>query len=315
MPKGFSVDVSKAVGHVYPAEPVTCTRRDYILYALSVGVPESDLQWLYELDIDFGPLPTYPICLLIKGEDWDVNSFMERWSIGGPLPGMPDFDFNKIVHGEQSFEAIAPFPVDGGRFKTIKKCIGVYDKGSGMVIDTVVDIFGEEDNVHYCRLGTKMFVRGYGGWNGPKGPKPITYNPPTGREPDVIDVFHTQQNQALLFRLSGDYNPLHADVNLAPTVGFHKPILHGLCSYGKCGHAIIKHFGNNDRLRFKSIEARFAQPVFPGETVEVLMWKVPSNDPKLDAIIFQARVKERNVLVVTNGYATLFKEDTNDAKL
>lgn len=91
--------------------------------------------------------------------------------------------------------------------------------------------------------------------------------------------------------------------------------MHGLCSYGKCGHAIIKHFGNNDRLLFKSIEARFAQPVFPGETVEVLMWKVPSNDPKLDAVVFQARVKERNVLAITNGYATLFKQEKNDAKL
>lgn len=90
---------------------------------------------------------------------------MERWQSGGPLPGMPPYDFNKIVHGEQSFEAINPFPVEGGRFKTVKTCVGVYDKGSGMVIDSIVDIYGEEDNVHYARMGTKMFVRGYGGWN------------------------------------------------------------------------------------------------------------------------------------------------------
>lgn len=165
MPKGFSVDVSKAAGHVYEAETVACTRRDYLLYALSVGVPENDLRWLYELDIDFGPLPTYPLCLLLKGDDWDVNSFMERWQSGGPLPGMPPYDFNKIVHGEQSFETINPFPVEGGRFKSVKTCIGVYDKGSGMVIDSIVDIYGEEDKVHYARMGTKMFVRGYGGWN------------------------------------------------------------------------------------------------------------------------------------------------------
>ena len=83
----------------------------------------------------------------------------------------------------------------------------------------------------------------------------------------------------------------------------------------KCGHAVVKHFADNDRNRFKTIEARFAQPVFPGETVEVLMWKVPNKDPKLDSIIFQARVKERNVLVLTNGHATLYKEDKNEAKL
>ncbi|KAG2228589.1 HotDog domain-containing protein [Thamnidium elegans] len=315
MPEGYSVDVSKAAGHVFPAEVIRCTRRDYLMYALAVGVPETELQWLYELDVDFGPLPTYPISLLVKSDHWDVNVFMERWTSGGPIPGMPEYDFNKIVHGEQGYEVINPFPEEGGAFKLIKTCVGVYDKGSGMVVHSAVDIYGEHDNVHYSRLDTKMFVRGYGGWNGPKGPKAVAYVPPAGREPDAIDVFHTQENQALLFRLSGDYNPLHADINLAPTVGFHKPILHGLCTYGKCGHAVLKHFGNNERVRFKSINARFAQPVFPGETVEVLMWKASSNDPKCDGIIFQARVKERNVLVITNGYATIYKEDSNEAKL
>ncbi|RCH91603.1 hypothetical protein CU097_004350 [Rhizopus azygosporus] len=307
MPEGFQVDVSKAVGHKYKPEIVACTRRDYILYALSVGVHEDELRWLYELDDNFGPLPTYPLCLLLKNDHWDVNSFMERWTAGGPLPGVPPFDFNKIVHGEQSFEVITPFPVEGGRFKTIKTCVGVYDKGSGMVIDSVVDLYGEKDGVHYCRMGAKMFVRGYGGWNGPKGPAPIIYSLPKGRAPDVIETFVTQRNQALLYRLSGDFNPLHADVKLAPMVGFPRPILHGLCSYGKCAHAITKHFADNDRTRFKSIEARFAQPVFPGEAVEIDMWKTECHDTNLIAVVFQARVKERNAIVLTNGYATLYK--------
>ncbi|KAI7902682.1 HotDog domain-containing protein [Cokeromyces recurvatus] len=319
MPEGYKVDISKAVGHTYPPDIVACTRRDYLLYALSVGVPENDLQWLYELDINFGPLPTYPLCLLLKADDWDVNSFIERWSSGGPLPGVPPYDFNKIVHGEQSFEVIQPFPTEGGRFKLIKKCVGVYDKGSGMVIDSRVDLYGEEDDVHYCRMSSKMFIRGYGGWNGPKGPKPVIYDPPL-RDPDVIDSFKTAPNQALLYRLSGDFNPLHADIHLASAVGFHKPILHGLCSYGKCAHSIIKYFGDNDRTRFKSMEARFAQPVFPGETIEILMWKVPTtirhnSATNLDTIIFQARVKERNVFVLTNGYALLYKKDNTFAKI
>lgn len=259
---------------------------------------------------------------------------MEEWNSGGPLPGVPEYDYNKIVHGEQKVETIQPFPVEGGRFKLVRSCTGVYDKGSGMLIDTALDVYGEQNNVHYCRLETKMFVRGYGGWDvkcfivcqinqktnkfihiqGPKGPKPETYNPPS-REPDAVDVWKTNANQALLYRLSGDYNPLHADTALAPTVGFPRPILHGLCSYGKCTHAVIKHFGGNDSHRFKSINARFAQPVFPGETIEVLMWKVATNDPKLDGIIFQARVKERNVVVLSNGYAELYKEEKNEAKL
>jgi hypothetical protein len=117
------------------------------------------------IDIDFAPLPTYPICLLLKSDDWDVNSFMERWQIGGPTPGLPPFDLNKIVHGEQKLEVINPFPVEGGRFKSIKTCLGIYDKGSGMLIDSAIDLYGEEDNVHYTRMITRMFVRGYGGWN------------------------------------------------------------------------------------------------------------------------------------------------------
>ncbi|KAI8993412.1 HotDog domain-containing protein [Pilobolus umbonatus] len=314
MPKSFTVDTDKASGYNYPAERTACTRRDFLLYAISVGVPEDDLKWLYELDIDFGPLPTYPLCLLLKTDDWDVNSFMERWNSGGDLPGMPPYDFNKIVHGEQTFEVINPLPEEGGAFKTVKTCLGVYDKGSGMLIDSAVDLYGEDDGVHYCRMGQKMFVRGYGGWGGPKGPKTITYAPPN-RAPDAVDDFETKPNQALLYRLCGDFNPLHADVSLAPTVGYPRPILHGLCSYGKSAHSILKHFGGNDRLRFKSMEARFAQPVFPGETVEISMWQTPIDDPKLIAVTFQARVKERDVLALTNGYVTLYKTDISDSKL
>lgn len=247
---------------------------------------------------------------MLKGDDWDVNSFVERWSAGGPLPGMPYYDPNKIVHGEQTLEVFKPFPVEGGRFKSIKKCTGVYDKGSGMVIDSIIDLYGEKDNVHYLRMGTSMFVRGYGGWGGPKGPKKKSYVPPQ-RQPDAIEHFHTQRNQALLFRLSGDFNPLHADTALAPTVGFERPILHGLCSYAKCAHAVLKAFGDNERERFLSIQARFAQPVLPGETVDIAMWKV-EDGPNTDGVIFIAKVGDR--VVLSNGYVVLAKAK-NDSKL
>lgn len=135
------------------------------MYALSVGVHEDELNWLYELDVDFGPLPSYPVCLTLKADHWDVTSFMEMWNAGGSLPGVPEYDYNKIVHGEQRVEAFNPFPAEGGTFKMVRSCTGVYDKGSGMVIDTALDVYGEKDNVHYSRLETKMFVRGYGGWD------------------------------------------------------------------------------------------------------------------------------------------------------
>ncbi|KAI8379346.1 HotDog domain-containing protein [Radiomyces spectabilis] len=305
--EGFKVDVSKAVGHEFSPEKVSCNRRDFLLYALGVGVKEDELKYLYELDANFGPLPTYPLVLTLKGDSGDVNLFKERVQSGGALPGMPRYDPNKIVHGEQSLEVINPFPLQGGDFTAKKTCTGVYDKGSGMVIETTIDLYGVQDNVHYTRMVSKSFVRGYGGWNGPKGPKAVTYAPPK-RNPDAVETFATAVNQALLYRLSGDFNPLHADVELAPKVGFPKPILHGLCTYGACGHAILKALANNDPNRFKSIEARFASPVFPGETVEIYMWKVDSQDPKTDGVIFAAKVKERDVVVINNGYCQLYKE-------
>ncbi|KAL0082647.1 HotDog domain-containing protein [Phycomyces blakesleeanus] len=304
--EGFKVDTSKAVGHVFALDKVSCNRRDFILYALAVGVKEDEMRYVYENDKNFGPLATYPLVLSLRGNVGDVNVFAERMKAGGDLPGMPPYDPNKIVHGEQSLEAVNPWPANGGEFILKKTCSGVYDKGSGMVVETTMDIYGEKDNVHYCRMLTKSFVRGYGGWDGPKGPKAVSYNPPK-RNPDAIEVFSTSPNQALLYRLSGDYNPLHADIELAPKVGFPKPILHGLCSYSACAHSIIKHFAKNDSKLFKSIEARFASPVFPGETVEIYMWKVDGPDAKIDAVIFAAKVKERDAIVINNGYVTLHK--------
>ncbi|KAI9481352.1 MAG: HotDog domain-containing protein [Benjaminiella poitrasii] len=290
--EGFKVDVEKAVGHVFESEPNS-----------HINVSH------YIIDNGFTPLPTYPLVLLLKGDDYNVNLFKERAQGKGSLPGMPYYDPNKIVHGEQSLEIINPFPVDGGKFSAKKTCTGVYDKGSGMVIETTVDLYDEHEKVKYCSMVSKSFVRGYGGWNGPKGPKAVAYPPPK-RNPDAMEVFATAPNQALIYRLSGDYNPLHADTALAPTIGFPRPILHGLCTYGACGHAIIKALADNDSSRFKSIEARFASPVFPGETIEIYMWKVDSQDPKTDGVIFVAKVKERDVVVVNNGYATLYKKST-----
>lgn len=302
--EGFKVDVKKAVGHVFEAEKVICNKRDYLLYALGVGVKDDELKYLYELNKDFAPLPTYPLVLLLKGDDYNVNLFKDRANGKGNLPGMPPFDPNKIVHGEQSLEVIRPFPVEGGEFEAHKTCTGIYDKGSGMVIETTIDLYANK--VHYSRMVSKSFVRGYGGWNGPKGPKAISYTPPQ-RQPDAIEIFASQTNQAILYRLSGDYNPLHIDTDLAPQVGFPKPILHGLCTYGACGHAIIKALANNDPNRFKSIEARFASPVFPGETVEILMWKTPIN-ATTEGVVFLAKVKDR--VVVNNGYCILYRQSS-----
>lgn len=114
------------------------------------------------VDPNFGPLPFYPLVLPLKGSGGDVNLFKER-SQGEALPGMPAYDPNKIVHGEQSIQVFKPLPANGGDFSLEKTCSGVYDKGSGMVIETTMDLVGN-DGTKYCTMVSKSFVRGYGGW-------------------------------------------------------------------------------------------------------------------------------------------------------
>ncbi|KAG2173128.1 hypothetical protein INT43_004501 [Umbelopsis isabellina] len=311
MSSSYKVDVEKAVGHESEPDQVSYNRRDLLLYALAVGVKEDELKYLYELDSNFSALPFYPIVLPLKGAGSDINSYRERAS-GKPTPGIPPFDGNKLVHGEQTLEVINPIPTNGGNFIVKKKVTGVYDKGSGMVLENTATLV-DEKGTEYTKMVSKAFVRGYGGWNGPKGPKPVSRAPPK-RNPDAVDTYKTGANQALLYRLSGDYNPLHADVELAPKVGFPKPILHGLCSFGISAHAILKALGDNDPARFKSIDARFASPVFPGETLETYMWKVEGPSSGEDGVIFVTKVKERDIVVISNGYVVL-KKASGQSKL
>ncbi|GAB5589556.1 hypothetical protein Unana1_04456 [Umbelopsis nana] len=302
-PKGFKVDLEKAVGYEHPIYKVAYNRRDLILYALSVGVDHSELQYLYELDPKFTALPTYALVLQSKGDGFDVNSFAQEVAKGGKIPGLPDYNLNNMVHGEQGMELLRPVPL-GGNFNIKSKIAGVYDKGSGMVIDTVKTLV-DNDNIEYVKMTTRMFIIGYGGWDGPKGPSTASNKLPE-RQPDAVEETTTTKSQALLYRLSGDFNPLHADPAIAPKLGFKAPILHGLCSYGATAHAIIKRMANNDPSRFKAIHARFSSPVYPGETLVTYMWKVDETANE-ETIHFITKIKEREAVVIKDGTATIFK--------
>lgn len=141
---------------------VAYNRRDLILYALAVGVDHNELQYLYELDPSFTALPTYPLVLQSKGDGFDVNSFAEEVSKGGKTPGLPEYDLNNLVHGEQGMEVLRTVPLEGN-YTIRSKISGVYDKGSGMVIETIKTLV-DEQNVEYVKMTTRMFVIGYGGW-------------------------------------------------------------------------------------------------------------------------------------------------------
>ncbi|KAF9193274.1 hypothetical protein BGZ51_003794 [Haplosporangium sp. Z 767] len=296
------VDVSKAVGFKAQPQKVLYNSRDLMLYAISIGVKQDELKFLYENERDFAAFPTYPLVLMLKGNNQGVAVYGGG---GGDVPGIPAFDPNKLVHGDQSLEVHRLLPL-GGEFELHTTVTGVYDKGKGMVIERTTKMVDPKDPSRpYSSMKGSAFVRGAGGWGGPKGPKQDAYEPPKDKAPDAIHEDKTNDDLAILYRLSGDYNPLHIDPRIAPKVGFKKPILHGLCTYGHAAHAVLKAFGSSDPNAFKSITGRFTAPVYPGDTLVTKMWNVPAESKDQQKIIFQVVAKESGQIVINGGCVIL----------
>jgi len=290
------VEPEKAKGFQFPPQKVAYNRRDLMLYSYSIG--NTDLKYTYENDEKFSAFPTYPVVLSLKGDSFDVVPFgvpkkkKGGDSTSGGIPGVPKYDPNMILHGEQSIEILKTLPLEG-EFDFKGKVLGVYDKGKGMLIQQE-SVLVDSAGVEYAKLVSGVFVRGLGGFGGEKQPAEEVISIPQ-RAPDFVDEVQTSKDQALLYRLSGDYNPLHADPKIAKKVGFPGPILHGLCTFGIATASILKKTCENDSSLFKSVKVRFASPVFPGETLVTEMWKEGTR------IIFQSKVKERNVIVLSNA--------------
>ena len=275
------------------------SEHDVALYALGVGaaadpLDKKDLSLVYELSSDgFHVLPTYAVMPA-------MNAMLSMAKEGkSPVPGL-NYGFDRVLHGEQYTEVKFPFPTKG-KLKHTFRFKSAYDKAPHAVVAlgvTTTDEAGEE--IAYNEITT--FVRGAGGWGGERGPSGES-NVPPAREPDAVIEEKTDLNQALLYRLSGDWNPLHADPAFAKAFGFDKPILHGLCTYGHVGRHVIKAFCGNDPRKFKSIKVRFAESVFPGETLVTRMWKESDN-----RIVFETRVKERDKVVIKNAAVELYEQ-------
>ncbi|KAG0375876.1 hypothetical protein BGX24_008558 [Mortierella sp. AD032] len=310
-----TVDLTKALGYKAPPTTVVFTPRDYMLYALSIGIHSDQLHFLYENNPRFAAFPTYPLVLAFKRDNQGVSVYDGAGS--DAIPGIPSFDPNTAVHGEQSLEVHRPLPIGGAEdFELHSTVTGVYDKGKGMVIERTAQLVDTKDVARpYATMMGSAFIRGSGGWGGPRGPavpaggkKFESLDPPKDREPDQVFEDSTHADQAILYRLSGDYNPLHIDPEIAPMVGLERPILHGLCTYGHSAHAVLKTYGNSDPRAFKSITGRFSAPVLPGDTLVTKMWNVPSSSPENKGqirILFQTHAKERDLLVINSGCVVL----------
>jgi 3-hydroxyacyl-CoA dehydrogenase/3a,7a,12a-trihydroxy-5b-cholest-24-enoyl-CoA hydratase len=290
------VDVDEAVGFEWPPAATTFDERDLSLYALGVGAAKDpldtkELSFVYELSGEgFKMLPTFAVAPALK-------AIFEIAKEGKKAPGL-HYGFDRVLHGEQFTEIRAPWPTHGKLIHKIR-IKDVFDKGKGALVIqaiTTTDAVGTE--LAYNEVST--FVRGAGGWGGDRGPSADVNVPPT-RAPDAVVEEKTSPNQALLYRLSGDWNPLHADPTFAKSAGYSRPILHGLCTFGFAARHVISKFApNGDPRYFKNIKVRFAKSVLPGETLVTEMWKEGNR------IVFLTKVKERGEVAISNAAVELF---------
>lgn len=266
----------------------TYTDRDTMLYALGLGfgedpLDEKELAYVYEDD-----LIAAPSMAVILG-------YPGFW-LKDPKTGI---DWKKVLHGEQWLEVFKPLPVAGTVIgRTSIEQISDKGKGKGAVIYISRDIIDAASNEVLARVKMSTFCRGDGGFGGENLPGPTPAVLPD-RAPDHICDLTTLPRQALIYRLSGDYNPLHADPAVAKSVGFERPILHGLATYGLACRAVLKTVCDYDASRLTGLDVRFSAPVFPGETTRFEIWQ----DGK--EICFRATVTERDLVVLNNGAARL----------
>lgn len=254
-----------------------------MLYALGLGcgVDNDDLRFVYEKDLQ--ALPT--MAVMMGGAS---GEFLAQGGI----------DYTMIVHGEQRLTIHRPLPPTG-RMVSDARLLSVVDKGAekGALLNIASDI-RDAAGTHYATSTMTLFCRGDGGFGGPTDGE-LTLAPVPDRAPDREVTIATLPQQAAIYRLSGDRNPLHIDPEMATSVGFKAPILHGLCTYGIAARAILRACCNNDPARIASLDVRFSSPVYPGETVTTRIWR------DRDAVAFECVVAERGVTVIKNGACRL----------
>ena len=256
--------------------------KDAILYALGVGAgavdPLDELTFTTEntQNVDQQVLPTMAV-VLASGS-------------AGAFAAIGSFNPAMLVHGEEAITLHGPIPV-AGEVETVGEITGIYDKGKGAVVE-VTSVSTDTASGHpLFTVVMSAFIRGEGGWGGDRGPSGPRNVAPE-RAPDHEVTYATRPDQALLSRLSGDRNPLHSDPAFAAFGGFDRPILHGLCTYGFTGRALLHTLCGSDPARFTSMEGRFSSPVFPGEALTVKMWTTGSGEA-----IFQTAAADGRIVL------------------
>ncbi|MDH3640689.1 MAG: MaoC/PaaZ C-terminal domain-containing protein [Gammaproteobacteria bacterium] len=285
-------DVEEALSKESEELPGDYSDRDSLLYAVAIGMGRDPLD----------PKELEYVCETVGSRVVPTAATVlarTRRPGGGGMGGslMGKMNFALMLHGEQRLQIHQPIPtaaeilVSGGT-------TGVYDKGEGrgalLTNETTVKL---ADGSPLYTLGSTLFFRGDGGFGGQAEGAPVPH-PLPDREPDAVCEMPGRKDQAMVYALCGDRNPLHRDPEFAKKAGFDVPILHGLCSYGIACHAVLKTMLDYDQTRMTGFDVRFSSPVFPGETQVVEMWKDDG------VISFRVRLKERDVVSINNGKCT-----------
>jgi acyl dehydratase len=280
------IDRDKAMAYEFPEGTGSYSNDEVILYHLGVGagVPATDageLEYTYEKNLKV--LPSFVTTVLLSG--------------GGSMMSVPGLEFNPmmLLHGEQDIEIHRPLPPEA-KMKGRTRIADIFDKGKA-ALTMLENSVSTEDGEPLFTTRMALFMRGEGGFGGESGPPAA--NPAPDREPDAVFEAATLPQQALLYRLNGDKNPLHCDPEFAAMGGFDVPIIHGLCSYGITCKAVVDGMLDGDPTRVARYQARFKGVAWPGETYQVRCWK---EDGK---ILIEAWSKERNEAIITNAAVTL----------
>jgi acyl dehydratase len=275
-----------SISHAY-------TQRDTMLYALGLGMgadplDEGELRFVFEKELQ--AVPTMATVLGSPGFWWRDARTGASWV--------------KLVHGEQTVRLFKPLPVAATLVAT-NRVLSITDKGEGKGAIAVIEreLRDEQSGDVLAQGRSVTFLRGDGGYSklgGQSDPAPEPLPSVPDRPCDIEVALPTLERQALIYRLSGDYNTLHADPSVARTAGFERPILHGLCTYGMAAHALLRTVCKYDAARIRSVAVRFTAPVMPGETVRFQFW-----DAGNGVFHLRANVDARNAVVLNNGLVEL----------
>ncbi|MCO4811664.1 MAG: 3-alpha,7-alpha,12-alpha-trihydroxy-5-beta-cholest-24-enoyl-CoA hydratase [Gammaproteobacteria bacterium] len=283
----MALDYDTLMSRVETDLPFSYTDADSMLYALSVGMAQDpvnprELPYVYEQGASLKTIPTLATVLV-----------PEMFPVG------LGWDYTQILHSEQRLRLYRPLP-PAADLLINKRVIDAFDRGPKLGALILLEAEGRlaSDDTVVFNLGCTIVARGDGGFGGPRG-KGIPPHRAPRREPDLSCDITTRPDQALLYRLTGDRNPLHADPERARAVGFERPILHGLCTFGIACTAVLQTICDYDHTLIEAFDARFSAPVLPGDTITTDMWQDGNT------ISFSCSVKARDVMVLRNGKCTL----------